>query len=190
MNRKTTTLTHGLSGLALTWVLVSGAAVAQQDPGAARGQEPQDSARQSAEDVGKQKSPARVDVRSQQPFGAYVVDARGMSLYLFEPDKAAEGSTCYGECARIWPPLLSEGDPRAAAPSLDGEKLGTIERRDGSQQVTYAGWPLYLYAPDKSAGDTRGQDVHSFGGGWYLISADGQKIEATKPGGSGAQKRE
>src|SRR4051812_5797571 len=38
--------------------------------------------------------------------GAYLVDAKGRTLYLFEADKTTR-STCTGGCAKFWPPLLT-----------------------------------------------------------------------------------
>jgi predicted lipoprotein with Yx(FWY)xxD motif len=42
-------------------------------------------------------------------------------------------------------------------------KLGTTERKDGTTQVTYAGWPLYTYIADKQPGEDNGTDVDAFG---------------------------
>ena len=42
--------------------------------------------------------------------------------------------------------------------------LGTAPRRDGTQQLTYDGRPLYYFAGDKAAGSTAGQDIDHFGG--------------------------
>lgn len=122
---------------------------------------------------------ARVDVADQAPYGQYLVDGEGRALYLFTADTQGGGnSTCYDACAQAWPPLLTTGDPAAAAPSLDASMLDTIERRDGSMQVTYNGWPLYYFQQDAGPGDVAGQDVHGFGGEWYLVSPQGQQIEA------------
>ena len=55
--------------------------------------------------------------------------------------------------------------------------LGTVERRDGSLQVTYNGWPLYYFVKDGKPGDTIGQDMEGFGGEWYLVSPDGDHVE-------------
>ena len=123
---------------------------------------------------------AALQVESETPYGRYLVDAEGRTLYMFTPDAGKKGSTCYGACAEAWPPLLTTGDPRAAAAGLEENLLGTVERRDGSLQVTYAGWPLYYFVKDKGPGQVTGQDVHSFGGGWYLLSPAGTVIKATR----------
>jgi predicted lipoprotein with Yx(FWY)xxD motif len=55
--------------------------------------------------------------------------------------------------------------------------LGTIQRRDGSTQVTYGGHPLYYYSKDQGRGDVTGQDVTDERGEWYLVSPAGQAVE-------------
>ena len=52
-----------------------------------------------------------------------------------------------------------------------------FERTDGSMQVAYNGKPLYYFARDENAGDTKGQDVEGFGAEWYLISPEGEEVE-------------
>jgi len=39
--------------------------------------------------------------------------------------------------------------------------------------------PLYLYAGDKKAGDTNGQGLTAFGGGWYALSPPGDQVPGT-----------
>lgn len=109
------------------------------------------------------------------PEGRYLTDGQGMSLYLFEAD-SENTSTCYDDCAGAWPPLLTEGEPTASG-QIDGSKLSTIERNDGSTQVTYGGWPLYYFVRDQSPGETNGQDVEGFGAEWYLVTPEGEKYE-------------
>lgn len=119
---------------------------------------------------------ARVEVSQQEPYGEYLTDAEGMSLYLFEAD--SEGtSTCYDSCAEAWPPLLTEAEP-VAGEGVDETLLGTIERDDGTTQITYNDWPLYYFVRDEQPGDTAGHEVEGFGAPWYLVSPDGQAIEA------------
>jgi predicted lipoprotein with Yx(FWY)xxD motif len=115
--------------------------------------------------------PANVMVGKNDTLGSFLVDDKGMTLYLFTKD-TPNTSNCYDKCATAWPPLLTAGNPVMGA-GVDDSKLGTTTRKDGSVQVTYAGWPLYYFAKDTKAGDTTGQGVGSV---WYVISPDGKQI--------------
>ena len=115
---------------------------------------------------------ATVEVTEGDALGEFLVDADGMTLYLFTND--SEGtSNCYDGCAASWPPLLTEGEPEAGD-GVDAALLGTTERTDGTTQVTYNGLPLYFFASDQSAGDTSGQGV---GDVWYVVSPEGEAVE-------------
>jgi NADP-dependent 3-hydroxy acid dehydrogenase YdfG/predicted lipoprotein with Yx(FWY)xxD motif len=107
--------------------------------------------------------------------GKVLVAANGRTLYLFTADKGTT-STCYGQCASFWPPLV------AAKPSAGvGAKaslVGTTKRKDGTRQVTYAGHPLYFFAKDRKAGEVNGQAFVHFGGAWWVVSAAGLKVTA------------
>lgn len=116
---------------------------------------------------------ATVDLGQNEPLGSFLVDDKGMTLYLFTKD-TPNTSNCYDKCATAWPPLLTTGDP-VAGEGVDASKLGTTTRTDGSVQVTYNGWPLYYYEKDKAAGDVTGQDV---GDVWYVVNAAGEKVES------------
>ena len=114
-----------------------------------------------------------VDLGKNDTLGSFLVDDKGMTLYLYTKD-TPNTSVCYDKCATAWPPLLTAGAP-SAGDGVDASKLGTTTRTDGTTQVTYNGWPLYYYAKDKAPGDVVGQDV---GGVWYVLSAAGEKVEA------------
>ena len=116
---------------------------------------------------------ATVNLGGNSQYSSFLVDGKGMSLYLFTKDTAgSSASTCYGSCATAWPPLLTTGKPVAGS-GVDMSKFGTITRTDGTTQVTYNGWPLYYFDKDKQAGDTTGEGVGSV---WYLISPTGDKV--------------
>jgi predicted lipoprotein with Yx(FWY)xxD motif len=120
---------------------------------------------------------ATVNVGNVGTFGSALVDGQGMSLYVFMNDSQNSGSSaCTADCAAVWPPLLSQGAPVAGA-GLDATLLGTITRDDGTMQVTYNGWPLYLYTGDIAPGDATGQGVQDQFGLWYLISPAGEAIQ-------------
>ena len=107
--------------------------------------------------------------------GTVLVDGKGRTLYLFEKDKGA-ASSCYGACASVWPPLTSVKG--VAAGGLPAAKLGATKRTDGKTEVTYAGHPLYTYAGDAKAGQTRGQGLDQFGAEWYVLAPSGHKIDS------------
>jgi predicted lipoprotein with Yx(FWY)xxD motif len=107
--------------------------------------------------------------------GQLIVDGSGRVLYLFEGD-TTNVSTCYDACAQAWPPLLTVGLPDAG-PDVSRLDLATSTRRDGAIQVTYHGHPLYSFVGDKQAGETTGQGLTAFGARWYVLAADGTKID-------------
>jgi predicted lipoprotein with Yx(FWY)xxD motif len=118
---------------------------------------------------------AVVTAASAPKLGRIIVDSKGFTLYDFHKDKGTT-SSCYGGCAQVWPPLLTEGDPQAGEGAM-ASKLGTTERKDGTTQVTYAGHPLYTFVEDKKPGDAKGNDFTSFGGEWYALQPSGEEAE-------------
>ena len=107
---------------------------------------------------------------AESDLGSILVDAEGMTLYLFESDTDGS-STCYDDCAATWPALI-DGAP-SAGDGVDGSLLGTIERDGGDVQVTYDGHPLYHFASDQAPGDTEGQGV---GDVWFVVDASGAAV--------------
>lgn len=103
--------------------------------------------------------------------GDVLVDAAGMTLYMYDPDMQGV-STCYDQCATAWPPLVVDGVPTVGT-GADDSRIGASPRTDGTTQVTYDGWPVYYFAKDAAAGDTTGQGV---GGVWWVLDADGTPI--------------
>ena len=107
--------------------------------------------------------------------GSFIVDGKGVSLYLFEADKGTR-STCYGDCATNWPPLVTSGGV-AVSGGASMSLVGTTKRTDGTTEVTYNGHPLYYFVGDSKRGDTNGEGVVAFGAGWDVIAPSGMKIE-------------
>ena len=106
--------------------------------------------------------------------GQILVDGSGRTLYLFEADKGTS-STCYSGCAQYWPPLITNGAPKAGA-GVTASLLGTTIRTDGTTEVTYGGHPLYYVVTDHNPGDATGQGVNNFGAPWDVVGPDGKQI--------------
>ena len=116
--------------------------------------------------------PDPVLTSGESDLGEIAVDAEGRTVYVFDEDDPGSGeSTCTGECAATWPAVVADTDAPTTE-GLDGE-LGTIEREDGTLQVTLDGRPLYFFAGDGSPGDVTGQGVD---GTWFVVGSDGEKI--------------
>jgi predicted lipoprotein with Yx(FWY)xxD motif len=114
--------------------------------------------------------------------GTILVDSQGRALYLFQKDSGTK-SACFGACASAWPPLRASGKPTVGS-GTNASLVGTATRSDGKPQVTYNGHPLYLYQGDQKAGDTNGQGLTAFGGGWFALSSAGNQVSG-QPSSSG-----
>jgi predicted lipoprotein with Yx(FWY)xxD motif len=117
---------------------------------------------------------AVVSVASVPKLGSVVVDSKGFTLYDFHKDKGTT-SSCYGECAKVWPPLLTGSQPKGVK-GVSASKLGTTKRKDGTTQVTLGGHPLYTYVADTKPGDANGNDFSSFGAQWYALQSSGEEV--------------
>jgi predicted lipoprotein with Yx(FWY)xxD motif len=124
---------------------------------------------------GAESGVAVLTVASAPKVGPILVNAKGFTVYDFHKDKGT-ASSCYGGCAGVWPPVLTEGAPTAGEGASAG-KLGTTKRKDGTVQVTYAGHPLYTYVADKKPGEANGNDIDSFGAQWYALKGSGEEAE-------------
>lgn len=113
-------------------------------------------------------------VAARSAYGTIVFDGRGFVLYAFTKD-ARGRSACAGACAKAWPPYLVAGSV-AAGRGTDARRIGTIRRRDGSRQATYAGRPLYFYVGDRKPGQILCQNVSEFGGLWLVVRANGTTV--------------
>lgn len=109
---------------------------------------------------------------AETDLGSILVDPDGMSLYVFTADADGE-SACYEQCAQTWPPVAAD---TPISSDLDTAMFGSIERTDGTEQLTVNGMPVYLFASDSAPGDVNGQGVNDV---WFVIDADGNMLEAS-----------
>ena len=97
--------------------------------------------------------------------GMVLANSGGLTLYYYTEDKPGSGtSVCTGGCATAWPPLAAPVKAPAGV-HLPGP-LGMITRPGGVKQVTINGFPVYLYAGDKTPGQDMGNGVE---GSWHVI---------------------
>jgi predicted lipoprotein with Yx(FWY)xxD motif len=114
--------------------------------------------------------PGTVIATGDSQFGEALFGGERRAIYYFDKE-TSDRSECYGACAAAWPPVLTEGEPVADG-AVELKLLGTIERDDGTTQVTYAGRPLYYYVDDPP-GEILCHKVEEFGGLWLAVQPSG-----------------
>jgi predicted lipoprotein with Yx(FWY)xxD motif len=118
--------------------------------------------------------------------GSVLVDSSGRALYT--SDLEADGNVlCTKGCESAWMPLSSDGGQPAG--SVPGE-LGTVERPDGTSQVTYDGVPVYTFTeegPGEVTGDGFADEFDGQRFTWSVVAVDGgsDSSEASDDTGGG-----
>lgn len=106
--------------------------------------------------------------------GSILVGANGRTLYVFDKDQPNK-SACSGACVSAWPVDQTSGTPKAGT-GVKASLLGTIQRSDGTTQVTYNHHPLYYYSGDSASGQQNGQGINAYGSFWYVVSPNGSQM--------------
>lgn len=98
--------------------------------------------------------------------GSVLVDGAGKTLYTWDRD-TGPASTCTGNCAATWPPLVLDSGVTAPVAGAGVSQLSTAPRPDDAAklQVIWNGKPLYNYSADTAPGDVKGDGV---GGTWHV----------------------
>lgn len=91
-----------------------------------------------------------------------LVSMNNMTVYTFEGDQAGSGrSSCYGECAINWPPLLVDQNATSYG------DYSIITRDDAKKQFAYKGRPLYYYRLDNKPDEMNGNNLAN--GAWRVV---------------------
>jgi predicted lipoprotein with Yx(FWY)xxD motif len=129
----------------------------------------------------------QVSVSDVNGVGDVLVDAKGDALYTSQQE-ASGMVLCTAGCTAIWDPLTVQGSRTPiGATSIDG-MLGTVERPDGTRQITFDGAPLYRFTVDSGPGVVSGNGTtDSFGGRQFTwhVATTGTTTPAPSSGGTG-----
>ena len=102
-----------------------------------------------------------VIVENSSAYGDYLANSTGWTLYFYTQDtKGGNTSACVGGCASEWPAFYAS--PLVTPPGLNASNFNTITTVLGNKQLTYDGWPLYLFKSDGKAGVVTGNGVGGF----------------------------
>ena len=83
--------------------------------------------------------------------------------------------TTYAE-ARYLTLTVPEASRATAGEGAMSADLGTTKRKDGTEQVTYNGHPLYTFVGDKAAGEANGNESE---GTWFALDESGSAVKGT-----------
>jgi predicted lipoprotein with Yx(FWY)xxD motif len=130
--------------------------------------------------------PATVSVDEVDGVGPVLVDQEGAALYVSEQE--SDGKVrCTDACLGFWIPLEAPSGGTTAGDDVSGE-LGTVERPDGTSQVTYDGAPLYRFSEDRQPGQVTGDGLSDEFDGetftWHVVTSDGSSSGGSEGGRS------
>jgi predicted lipoprotein with Yx(FWY)xxD motif len=129
-------------------------------------------------------STGTVSTAKSAKYGTILVAKNGRTLYRYTLDtKGVNKCTSNPGCKPYWPQLLVKaGVKPTVGGAASAALVGTIKAKTGWRQVTYAGYPLYMYVGDSKAGQLKGQNFQSE---WYVVNTKGAFVKHAVAGGGG-----
>jgi predicted lipoprotein with Yx(FWY)xxD motif len=122
---------------------------------------------------GDQSIPAAgttVMIVQKSAIGYVLAQANHQVVYTYSKDKKGGKPTCTGSCAQTWLPVT--GVPQAGPADVFPAKFGLVTRADGTKQITYNGYPLYLLKDAKPLATTG----NGMGGVWHVVPLSASNI--------------
>ena len=140
----------------------------------------------SSATTGATAASLRLESSTLPSVGSVLTGPNGRTLYYFTTDTSS-ATTCTGQCAVVWPPLVVPTGTTPTLPSGVSGNVSTASRPDGTTQVTYQGHRLYYYEGDTAPGMDKGQGVD---GTWFVLNTSGpapkgNPTSTTTAGGGG-----
>ncbi len=102
--------------------------------------------------------------------GFVLAEANGQVVYTYAKDTKGGAPTCTGSCAASWPPVT--GVPKAGPADTFPGTFGVVKGAGGVEQITYNGYPLYLFEGAKPL-STAGNGI---GGVWHVVPLSASDI--------------
>jgi predicted lipoprotein with Yx(FWY)xxD motif len=151
-------------------------ATAEPTAGATPGVDTEDGADEASDTPELSEDEVTTELKAEKVkrMGETVQNEDGFVLYRFDKDKVKPEvvSNCNGDCEKIWPPAVINKGEEPKLEGVDADLVGTVERKDGTLQLTLDKWPLYTYIGDKKPGQWKGQNV---AGSWFVVTPEGKK---------------
>lgn len=113
-----------------------------------------------------------VMIVQKSAIGYVLAQANHQVVYTYAKDKKGGNPTCTGTCAATWIPAT--GTPQAGPADVFPGQFGLVTRSDGTKQITYNGYPLYLLKGAQPLATTG----NGAGGVWHVVPLSASDIHA------------
>lgn len=121
-------------------------------------------------EVGQFTPGETVLIVQKSSLGYVLALANGDVVYTYGNDKKGGPPSCTSSCAATWPAVT--GVPMTNAGEKLPGTLGVVTMSNGGKQITYNGYPLYIFKSEKPLATT-GEGV---GGLWHVIKLSASDI--------------
>ncbi len=121
-------------------------------------------------EVGQFTPGETVLIVQKSSLGYVLALANGDVVYTYGNDKKGGQPSCTSSCAATWPAVT--GIPMTNAGEKLPGTLGVVTMSNGGKQITYNGYPLYIFKSEKPL-STTGDGV---GGLWHVIKLSASDI--------------
>ena len=121
-------------------------------------------------DIGVFSPGDTVMIVQRSDLGYVLAEANGYVVYTYGNDKKGGPPTCTGSCAALWPAVT--GVPMTNGGEKLPGTLGVVTMANGAKQITYNGYPLYIFKSEKPLATT-GNGVDGL---WHVIKLSASDI--------------
>ena len=121
-------------------------------------------------DVGQFTPGATVLIVQRSKLGYVLALANGDVVYTYKNDKQGGSPTCTSSCAALWPAVT--GIPTTNSGEKLPGTLGVVTMANGGKQITYNGYPLYIFKSERPLATT-GNGVDGL---WNVIKLSASDI--------------
>jgi hypothetical protein len=124
-----------------------------------------------------------LSIAAKEEYGRYLVGPDERPVYAFVTEDVRGGSgitpivACVERCLEAWPLVTIPEPDFQVAEGVDPFLAEPLEW-EGNLVLVYNSRVLFHYFRDEPAGEPQGQEIHEYGGWWYLMRPDGTLIQS------------
>jgi predicted lipoprotein with Yx(FWY)xxD motif len=112
-------------------------------------------------------------------YSGILVTSTHRSLYALTVESGVH-IHCRAACLPFWPAFVVKSSVTAVTLGAGVKgKIGFVKRSATTKQVTFNGFPVYMFSGDSGAGQVNGEAVQADGGTWYLVRAGSSSASTT-----------